>query len=201
VREDFGWYVRGAILRASAILRELDPADLATPLNELRRHLLARYGDRFKVHPKRYEDLVGQVFKDFGFEVRVTSYSGDEGIDLFVFDGPQDQVTGVQVKRYKGKIEAEQVRAFTGALFLRGLTAGVFVTTSGFRRGARVESLNAKQRGLPISLWDADRFYSAMKLTVCDPYESPDDPNAPFATAWQSHDGLPLADTIQAGRD
>jgi restriction system protein len=94
--------------RVGGILRQLDPTDIATPIEELRAYLLANYAGRFDIHPKRFEDIVGGVFADFGFGVRVTAYAGDDGIDVFVLDGADNATVGIQVKRYRDTISAEQ---------------------------------------------------------------------------------------------
>lgn len=85
----------------------------------------------FEAHPKLFEDVVCSVFRDFGWNARVTACSGDDGIDV-VLDGESDSTVGVQVKRYKKekKIEAEQIRSLAGALLVNGHTKGIFVTTS-----------------------------------------------------------------------
>jgi restriction system protein len=82
------------------------------------------------MHPRRFEELVGAIFSDSGHRVRVTSYSCDNGIDSAVLEGPGDTLIGVQVKRYRNTIIAEQIRSFAGALVLGGITKGVLVTTS-----------------------------------------------------------------------
>ena len=63
------------------------------------------------------------------------SYSRDGGIDVVILDGDGGETAGIQVKPYAGKIEAEQIRAFTGSLYLNEMTSGVFVTTSSFTKG------------------------------------------------------------------
>jgi len=120
--------------RSDGVLKDLDLADLSIPAQELRTYLLAKYGDRFHVHPRKYEEIVGGVFSDFGFRVRVTSFSGDEGIDVFVLDGDDNATAGIQVKRYRGKISAEQIRSFVGALVLQGLTTGIYITPAPMKR-------------------------------------------------------------------
>jgi hypothetical protein len=47
--------------RASATLRMLDLSDIAVPIAEVSRYLVAKYEDRFRLHPKLYEDLVGSA--------------------------------------------------------------------------------------------------------------------------------------------
>jgi restriction system protein len=167
------------------VLRHLNLADLSVPTDELRAYLLARYGDRFDVHPRKYEEIVGGVFSDFGFRVRVTSFSGDEGIDILVLDGDDDATVGVQVKRYKGKISAEQIRSFVGALVLQGLTTGIYVTTSSYEKGAHRTVAAAEQLGVGVTLLDAMTFYEALKITTRSTHWDVQDPSAAYYGCWQ----------------
>jgi restriction system protein len=172
--------------QVSGVLRNLDLTDLSIPTNELRSYLVARYSDRFDVHPRKYEEIVAGVFSDFGFRVRLTSFSGDEGIDIFVFDGDDNKTVGVQVKKHKGKIAAEQIRAFVGALQLQGLTSGIYVTTSSYQRGAVRTAVEAGERlGLAVKLLDAQRFYSALQITSRPSHLEPEDATAPHYQPWR----------------
>jgi restriction system protein len=181
--------------RAAGALLELDGSDIEAPTAELCRHLVKSYGDRFDVHPKKYDSIVGAVFRGAGFEVRATAYSGDKGIDLFVFDGPSDSVVGVQVKRYRGKIEAEQIRAFVGALVLAGVTRGIFVTTSEYRRGAIGAAADADRVGTSVELWDAREFYDRLSLSTRAAYEYLDQDDAPYALLLADPSRIPLVST------
>ncbi|MFY9852736.1 MAG: restriction endonuclease [Terracidiphilus sp.] len=182
--------------RSCGTLRDLDLNDISTPLEEVRAYLTAKYGDRFHVHPKKYEDIVGSVFSDFGFRVRVTSYSGDDGIDAMVLDGKDDAVVGIQVKRQREKITAEQIRAFVGALVLKGLTAGVYVTTSSYQIGAK-RAANSAERlpGIAISLLDSQRFYDALKITSRTTFVDPSDASSPYFRCWKEMSRQYIADT------
>lgn len=157
---------------AKGVLRELDLADVSLPLDEVRAYLVAKYSSRFEVHPRVFEDVVVQVFKSLRYDVAATAYRGDGGIDAVLYT-PDGENIGVQVKRSKNAIEAEQIRAFVGALVLNGHTKGIYVTTSRYRSGALGVTLEAEsQLGLPVELWDAPRFYSALKLSRRRPYSS-----------------------------
>lgn len=162
------------------ILRNLDLADIDLPLLELESYLLAKRPDVGPIHPRKYEQLVGSIFSSLGYTVRVTNYSGDRGIDLFVFDGPDDVVVGVQVKRYHGKIEAEQIRAFGGALVVNGLTKGIFITASSFRPGAVKMAKDFSCKGIAVELWDSNIFYDRMKIAQRPIYGNVEDPQAPY---------------------
>jgi restriction system protein len=139
---------------AIGCLKELDLTDISIPLAEVRSYLAAKSDRLTQIHPKRFEDVVCSVFSDLGWHARVTAYSGDGGIDV-ILDGPSKKPIGVQVKR-SGKHrrgEAEQIRALAGAMLVNGMTKGIFVTTSSFRRGARTTAaqLGSIGYGLPSS--------------------------------------------------
>jgi restriction system protein len=173
-------------------LRDLDPCDISVPLEEIRTYLLARYNSRFGLDPRRFEEIVASVMSDFGYRVRVTSYGSDNGIDIVALDGPDDAMIGVQVKRYANKIEAEQIRSFAGALMLGGLTKGIFVTTSDYRRGAVKTAERLSRRGTPVELWNADQFYDRLRLTQSAPFSSAEEDCAPFAPFWADPSRVPI---------
>jgi restriction system protein len=145
------------------ILKSLDLASADNPANEVRDYLTARFESRFQVHPRVFEEVVGSVFRDHGYRVRVTAYSGDDGIDV-ILDGDAGTTIGVQVKRYKERISVAQIRELTGALVIGGHTKGIFVTTSEFQSGAERTANLSQIRGFPIELMDAEKFYDALKI-------------------------------------
>ncbi|MDN7178580.1 restriction endonuclease [Caballeronia sp. SEWSISQ10-4 2] len=147
---------------AAGSLKELDLTDVEQPLQDIRDYLTIRYEKRFELHPRLFEETVASVFRDCGFHARVTSYSGDGGIDVILERG--DETIGVQVKRYKNAINAEQIRSLAGALLIGGYTKGVFVTTSRYQRGGVRVSELATARGMPIELLDAPRFLGELKI-------------------------------------
>ncbi|NKL98448.1 restriction endonuclease [Rhizobium leguminosarum] len=153
---------RQTLMGAAGSLKELDLQDIGLPLDEVRNFLLARYDSRFDIHPRLFEETVASGFQSLGFNSIVTAYSGDGGIDgVLEKDGRQ---IGVQVKRYRGSIEVEQIRAFVGSLVLKDMTEGIFVTTSCFQSGGQSTAALAGVRGYRIDLVDAPRFYDALKL-------------------------------------
>lgn len=174
-------------------LKNLDLSDISIPTNELRQYLLAKYDSRFYLNPKKFEDIVANIFSDFGYYSRVLSFSGDKGIDVVVFDGAANDIVGIQVKRYKykRKIEAEQIRAFAGAMVLQNITRGIYITTSSFRRGARQTANVFQQKGIYIELLDGKEFYNRLKLSQRHPYSGVEDASAPFFPFWQDPHKIP----------
>jgi restriction system protein len=172
---DTSTYSSGAI----GSLYNLDVSDQSIPIEEIRSYLAVKYDERFNIDPWRFEEVVASVYKDLGYYARVTARSGDGGIDV-VLDGSNSKVIGVQVKRYKDKIKVEQIRSFVGALYLKRMTRGIFVTTSSFQSGADNVAQLSSSRGIPIELVDAQRFYQALGIAQQKYYKTIKDPLAPF---------------------
>ncbi|MCP4003165.1 MAG: restriction endonuclease [bacterium] len=147
---------------AAGSLKELHLTDVRVPLEEVRSYLLARYRSRFSMHPRLFEETVGSVFRDLGYLVEVTGYANDGGIDVIL--KRSNETVGVQVKRYKNKIEVEQIRSLAGALVLRDYTKGIFVATASFTSGASQTAKDYASKGLSIELYDCVRFLEALKI-------------------------------------
>lgn len=158
---------------AAGLLRGLDIPDISVPLAEIRSFLNGRYAERFFIDPSRLETTVAAVFSGLDFRSRVVGAAGDGGIDV-VLDGPDNITIGVQVKRYKNKIEAHQIREFAGALFIKDMIKGIFVTTSDYTSGAKSVSDLSAIRGIPIELYNAERFFDAMKIAHIPSFRNPE---------------------------
>ena len=148
-------------------LKRLDLTKINTPLIEIREYLLAKYKERFTMRWELFEDVVGSVFKSMGYHVQVTGRSNDGGIDVFL-ESPDNKIIGVQVKKYKNKIKVKQIRSLTGALVQKGITKGVFVTTSEYQPSAETAAALSSKRGYPIELINSKRFYEALQITKTD---------------------------------
>jgi restriction system protein len=169
--DDFAHSLKfAATYGAAASLRELDLSDVSTPIKDIRSYLAAKFERRFDLKPRLLEETVASIFRDHGYHAIVTAYSGDDGVDVILHRG--NETIGVQVKRYKDAIEVEQIRSLAGALVLRDMTHGIFVTTSTFQRGAESTADRFETRGYKIELVDAQRFYDALKLAQRTMYGS-----------------------------
>ncbi len=160
---------------AVASLRELDLSDISLPIQHIRDYLAAKYEKRFEIHPRLFEETVASVFRDLGYSAQVTGYGNDGGIDVILYKN--EELIGVQVKRYKARIEVEQLRSLAGALVLSGTTRGVFVTTSEFRSGCEKTTHGYRYVGMQIELMNANDFYDALGIAQRNVYRSMDDLN------------------------
>jgi restriction system protein len=154
----------GYFFGCSGTLKNLQVDDINTPINEISKYLIAKYETRFSVNPRLFEEVVANVFKALGYHAHVTGYGNDGGIDV-VLGKANDNMIGIQVKRYKNKIKVEQIRAFAGALILSGLKKGIFVTTSDFQPAAYFAAKQLSSKALPVELINADKFYDALKIS------------------------------------
>ncbi len=166
---------------ATAALKNLDVTDDTTPIDDVRRYLVARAEAGHELHPRLFEETVASVFRDVGFGARVTAYSGDGGIDI-VLDGPDERTIGVQVKRYNQRVKVEHIRSFVGALVLEGHCRGIFVTTSDYQKGCFRAAEVATKRDIPVSLITGDEFRDALRIANADLQQYAFD-QPPFTTA------------------
>lgn len=132
--------------RTDEIARRVDSINADTR-RTLHRLLLAMPADRF-------EELIGVLLIALGFDettVKVTSYSGDGGVDVrgvLNAGGVTSINAAVQVKRWKRNVQAEIVRNVRGSLTTH--EQGIIITTSDFSAGARAEAEAIGK--VPISL-------------------------------------------------
>lgn len=177
-------------------LKTFDVTDLTASTEELIQYLVAKYDERLSLHPKKFEEIVGAVYAAEGYSVRVTSYSGDRGLDVIVLDGPEDKVVGIQVRRYRGKIKAEAIRSLAGAMLINGVTRGAFVTTSSFTKGAQATARDCRRIGWPVELIDADSFYTRLRLRQRARYQDPLDLSWPLNQFVLFPDSVPAIDAV-----
>ncbi|MCC7451668.1 MAG: restriction endonuclease [Anaerolineae bacterium] len=110
--------------------------------------------------PKAFEELIGELLIEIGFDeetVKVTGRSGDGGIDvvgIMNIEGVTRLDVAVQVKRVKSNIPADRITALRGSLMPN--QRGIFITTSKFTKQARQEATTIGKT--PVSLVDCEQL-------------------------------------------
>jgi len=171
-------------------LKVFDKTDEKAPVDEVRRYLLARYEERSNIHPRMFEETVASVFSDYGYNVELTSYHNDGGVDIIL--EREAKTYCVQVKRYNNKIGVQEIRGFLGALLLNKQSNGIFVTTSDYTLGAKAAADNAGLLGYKVELIDHEKLYDYLKCTAKIPFESIADWKASNPTLrYPSQDTIP----------
>ena len=132
--------------------------DLASQIERHNLEVRKKLHDRLMVlQPAEFEVLVSELLVKLGFEATVTKPTGDGGIDvrgtLVVGDVIRTRMA-VQVKRWKGNVQAPTVQQVRGSLGAH--EQGLIVTTSDFSPGAVTEA--ARLDATPVALMNGEEF-------------------------------------------
>ena len=130
-------------------------ADIRNKNQEVKKQLLEAL---FAMHPSKFEELIGEVLRNLGFEnVQITGKTGDGGIDVIgelIVAGVIRNNISVQVKRWRNNILRASISELRGSL--RPHQSGLFITTSEFSKQS-VEEANDPYKA-PISLMGGKEF-------------------------------------------
>jgi len=142
-------------------LEDFSVQGIETPLRELALYLNA-HGERLRqVHHTKFEELVAAVWSDVtGSKVEYISYGRhDHGIDIICLRTDNNELVGLQCKRYARPVELGSIHQLFGALVDNSLRHGVFVTSGRFQSGCfeTRDSLQSKSN-VSIDLVDGRRF-------------------------------------------
>jgi restriction system protein len=136
--------------------RELD-VRVSDVSEELIRRLAARPELLYELTPRKFEELMAEIFERQGFEVRLTKQTRDGGYDLYLVQhtAAGSVLTLADMKRYRSdrKIGVGVVRELYGTVEKERASAGLLATTSFFTAGAR-----QYQEELPFRLELKDYF-------------------------------------------
>jgi hypothetical protein len=157
-------------LATGAILKRFLIDSMALPVEALNHHLTSRFGQLRHVAPRKLEEWVAGLVRDYlDCEVRLTSCTRDGGVDVYALLG--EETMAIQVKRRANR-NAEPVtaiREFVGVLLTSGIPRGLFVTTADhFSAPARQVAASACSRGIRLDLIDFHRLQDMFKLTWQD---------------------------------
>ncbi len=127
-----------------ASLTETPDELMAGGYKQLREALAAELLGRIRaISPSRFEELVVELLLKMGYggtqedAGRVVGKSGDGGIDGIVNEDRLGlDVIYIQAKRWEADIGRPEIQKFVGALAGNKASKGIFITTSGFTKGA-----------------------------------------------------------------
>ncbi|BCG12682.1 restriction endonuclease [Vibrio sp. Vb5031] len=114
--------------------------------------------------PYDFELLVAYLYKQKGYEVKVTPRSRDGGYDVVAekYSNRQHERLHIECKRYDQKIGVDIVRRVLGTLNVTNASKVVIVTSSNFTSPAKNEAFASKR----VELLDCDAFDEEMKKNV-----------------------------------
>jgi hypothetical protein len=113
--------------------------------------------------PSDFEDFIAQLFKDNGYEVQQTSYSGDFGADL-ILEKDKSRVA-VQVKKYSAdnKVGVKDINQLIGGQRYYNCNDALIITTSSFTKAG--SELSSKTN---LKCWDWNKLQKYISLTYLD---------------------------------
>jgi hypothetical protein len=108
-----------------------------------------------------FEDFIGQLFKDNGYEVMKTPRSGDYGADLILTKSGEK--IAVQIKRYlpENKVGVQDINQIIGAKDFYKCNKAMIITTSSFSKSGKALATETS-----TELWDWDK----LQRYICDTY-------------------------------
>ena len=101
------------------------------------------------IHWRKFEELIGECFIKFGYQVEIGPGSNDDGVDVRVWSEKTNCAPKyiIQCKKQKDKIDKVTVKGLYADVVAEGAEMGLLVTTSEFSLGARK---TVDVRGYPI---------------------------------------------------
>ncbi len=165
-------------------LQQFTISDQRLTLAELGTHLRRRFSDVYALSPRRFEELIEDVFRNSGFRTRLTATSRDDGVDIYLLDKDGDQSTIIEVKRYaqQRKVGLAVVDRLIGVQLRKGIHKAMLVTSSDFTEPARGAAHRlAEQSRFSLELIDASRLLSLLGV-----YNEMLPPMTDVIRAWES---------------
>ena len=154
-------YLRGTLYNNFITERCLTDLDINSPklsISEIGTHLNKTYSDIYSLSPRRFEELICDIFKRNGHDPLLTQQTRDGGVDIILLSNPKPNTFSlIQCKRYSAtrKIGIETIRTLLGTIVMWGTNKAYLVTSSNFSTIARVETELIKEKGYEIDLISA----------------------------------------------
>lgn len=141
-------------------MRHFDISDPQIALAELASHLKRKYDDIHRITPRRFEELIAEIFRSLGWDATLTKQTRDNGVDLYIFNNSSGEQAIVECKRHKNTVGIGIVDRLLGVQLAMGQDRAYLVTSSKFSRPAqeRAKSPNVVKRGFNLSLIDAEEI-------------------------------------------
>lgn len=121
----------------------LNPSLITDPIQEIRRYLAKHPEKLYDLNPRRFEELIAEILKDFGFETELTPATRDGGRDIYAY--VRNAVTSflmfVECKKWAKHrtVGIDVVQRLHGAAKAGGAHKAMIVTTSFFTLPAQQE--------------------------------------------------------------
>ena len=122
-----------------------ESAIIITDMDEAVKKYFKRYPEKlYEINPRKFEELIASIFKDFGFDVELTKATKDGGRDIIasIKNSVYSFLAYIECKRYAPdhKVDVGIIRQVAGVHYLRKPSKSIIVTTSFFTKDAQREA-------------------------------------------------------------
>lgn len=111
---------------------------------EVKRYLKNHPEKLYVISPRKFEELIADIFQDLGFDVELTNATRDGGRDIIasIRNSVTSFITYVECKKYAPdiKVGVNLIRQVQGVQYTRMPNKSIIVTTSYFTKDARKEA-------------------------------------------------------------
>lgn len=149
-------------------LRKYDINDSDVLLEEIGSHFKRKFNDIYHLCPRRFEELVEDIFKHLGYKTELTKQTRDDGVDIYLNRDHNDEQSIVEVKRFKleKKIGIAFIDRLRGVQLRKGIPHAKFVTSSKFTNIAEkaAEPVKVGEVCFTMELIDASRLTSMIDI-------------------------------------
>jgi hypothetical protein len=164
----FDGFLENAYLTCERFLRKFKISSSEIALQELGTHLKRRFSDIYSLESYRFEELIGDIYRQMKFKIEMTKRSVDGGVDLFLLSDGGNRICIVQCKRYKQnrKIGVSVVRELLGTQLQFDVRRAILVTTSTFTTPARKGALKSGviENKFEVEFVDASDLLKMLKV-------------------------------------
>jgi restriction system protein len=115
--------------------------------------------DLLEMDPEKFEGLVAQLFRAYGYQARLAGGNFDHGVDVVIYNNRGEKWIA-QCKRYKGSVGEPIVRDLFGTMLHERAQRAYLITTGSITQQARDWS-----RGKPIILYDGEGLVKLIRRT------------------------------------
>jgi hypothetical protein len=142
--EDVNWLLE-PVAELRSVAGDIDASSLveslAVPWDDIRRFLAAHPEHLHKLEPRRFEELVAEIYRDHGWDVELTAQTRDGGFDIVAVrrSVPSNLRILIEAKRYDPNrlVSVGIVRSLYGIRQVQRASQVVLATTSYVSREAK----------------------------------------------------------------
>lgn len=148
-------------LRASGLKSYKDIWADKDKIKDLKKAKMGANNNFQNLSPYEFEQFVAKLFRAKGYSARVTSKTGDAGIDVIARNNGEK--IAIQAKRHKrsNNVGSPTVQKTLGSLHEINADKAIVVTSSDFTKPAKKRARNA-----PIELWDIRKIHREIERNM-----------------------------------